>query len=77
MNMNGNELWIGLAAGLLPYRVERRWLARGGQRLHVRALFWSVVVRQHCNGRRTWLVHVPLIERLRNAAWAAIEQLRK
>jgi hypothetical protein len=77
MKMNGNELWIGLAAGLLPYHVERRWLARGGCKLQVRALFWSLVVHQYRNGRRTWLVHVPLIERLRAAAWAAIEQLRK
>jgi len=77
MKMNGNEFWIGLAAGLLPYRVERRWLARGGRKLQVRALFWSLVVCQRRNGRRTWMVHVPLVERLRDAAWAAIEQLRK
>ncbi len=75
--MNGNELWIGLMAGLLPYHVERRWLARGGRKLEIRALFWSLAVYRHRNGRRSWLVHVPLIERLRYAAWAAIEQLRK
>ena len=75
--MNGNELWIGLAVGLLPYHIERRWRAHGTRQMEIRALFWSLVARRHRNGCCSWRVRAPLIERLRDAAWAAIERLRK
>jgi hypothetical protein len=76
MAMNGNELWIGLAVGLLPYRIERKCLARGGRVLEVQALFWSLAVQRRRSGRCDWKVRVPLIERLRDAAWAAVTRLR-
>jgi len=76
MTMNGNELWIGLAVGLAPYHIERTCLAGGTWTLEVRALFWSVTVRCRRSGRHDWKVRVPLFERLRDAAWAAVTRLR-
>lgn len=74
--MSGSELWIGLAVGLVPYRVERECLAGGARRVQIRALFWSLMVHQRRSGRHDWKVRVPLIERLRDAAWAAVARLR-
>jgi len=74
--MNGNEFWIGLAVGLLPYRIERKYLPGGTWTLDVRALFWSVALRCRRSGHHDWKVRVPLVERLRDAAWAAVTRLR-
>lgn len=74
--MNGSQVWIGLLVGLVPYQVERR---QAGQRvrLTVRALFWSLEGRRSSARRWRWTLRVALIERVRNAAWAAVERLRR
>lgn len=74
--MSGNEIWIGLAVGLVPHRIQRRWLAGGERKLEVRAMFWSVTLHRQRGGRYNWTVRVPLIERLRDVAWAAVMRLR-
>lgn len=74
--MNAHEIWIWLVAGVIPYRIERRWLAQGIRTLEIRALFWSLAVRRQRQGRRDWKLSVPLIERLRDAVWAALMRLR-
>ena len=72
--MNDNSLWLWLAAGLLPYRIERQYRA-DGPRVIVRALFWSLTVRRR-RGRYTWTLHVLVVERLRDAIWAAVMRLK-
>jgi hypothetical protein len=73
MDMNENE-WIWLMAGLIPYRIERKVLPQGKRILTVQALFWTFAVHG-CRGQRTWVLRVPLIERLRDAVWAAVLRL--
>ncbi len=74
--MNTYELWIGLAIGLAPYRIERRW-TRGRTRItEVQALFWTLTIQRRPSDRRDWTLTVPLFKRLRDAAWAAIAKLR-
>lgn len=75
--MNENEAGIWLAVGLIPHRIEWRYLAGGVRTLEVRALFWLLIVRLRHSGRHDWTFRVPLIERLRDMTWAAIMQLRK
>lgn len=73
--MNTYELWIGLAIGLAPYRIERRWI-RGRTRItEVQALFWALTIQRRPSGRRDWTLTIPLFRRLRDAAWAATEKL--
>jgi len=76
--MNWKELWIWLALGFIPYHIEKKCLTRGRRLLVVRALFWSLTVQSTGRSRRrTWKLRIPLIERLRDAIWAAIDRLRK
>jgi len=72
--MNDNGVW--LAVGLIPYRIELRTDSSGLRSLEVRALYWSLVVLQQLNRRTEWILCVPLVERLRDAFWAAVMQLR-
>jgi hypothetical protein len=74
--MKGNEIWIWLAVGLVPYRIARKHLAGGVRLLEIRALFWSLTVRLRHSGRHDWTVRVPLVERMRDAVWAAVMRLR-
>jgi hypothetical protein len=74
--MKGNEIWIWLAVGLVPYRVARKHLAGGGHLLEIRALFWSLELRRRQSGRHDWTVRVPLVERVRDAVWSAVMRLR-
>jgi hypothetical protein len=76
MTMNANEVWIWLAVGLVPYRITWQCLAGDVRTLEVRALFWSLNVRLRRSGRHDWTLRAPLIERLRDAAWAAVMRLR-
>jgi hypothetical protein len=75
MTMNGKEIWIWLAVGLVPYHVKYECLAGGGHRLYLRSLFWSLVVHRRRSGRRDWRVRVPLIESLRDVVWATVTHL--
>jgi hypothetical protein len=74
--MNETQLWIGLLTGLTPYHIERKYLAGGKRTLEARALFWSLTLHQRRSSRHDWTLCVPLIERLRAAAWAAVMCLR-
>ena len=74
--MNETQFWTGLLVGFVPYRVERQSLAGGKRMFQVRALFWSLTIHQRRSGRHDWTLCVPLIERLRDAAWAAVMCLR-
>jgi hypothetical protein len=74
--MNETQVWIGLLLGLVPYRLERQYLSGGKRKLQIRALFWSLTLYQRRNGRCDWILRIPLIERSRDAAWAAVIRLR-
>lgn len=69
--MNEIQIILGLLVGLVPYRIVRRCFLCGGPTLEAKALFWSVTVNE-CD----WTVRIPLIERVSDAAWAAIMRLR-
>ena len=76
--MNEKLLWVWLVLGFIPYHVEKKCLYGGRRLLVVRALFWSLTVRSTPQRRRrTWELRVPLIERLRDTIWAALDRLRK
>ena len=72
--MFGNNLWVWLIVGLIPYYINKQ-PTRNGWILQVRALFWSLEVHRQ-QGRNRLTLRVPLIERLRSAVWAAIQHLR-
>ena len=74
--MNGNEIWIWVGIGLTPYHIKRSCETKGIQTLEIRASFWSLIVQRR-KRRREWAVRIPLIERLRDAVWAAILRLRE
>jgi hypothetical protein len=74
--MNINEIWIWLMIGLCPYRFKRTHLAGGVCLWEARALFWSLSVYQRRTGRNDWVMNAPLIERLRDAVWAAVIRLQ-
>jgi hypothetical protein len=76
MTMNGKEVWIWLAVGLVPYRIAWKHLAGGVRLLEIRALFWSLELRLRRSGRHDWTVRVPLVERVRDAVWSAVMRLR-
>jgi hypothetical protein len=76
MAMSINETWVWIVVGLLPYRVKWQSLANDVRTLEVRALFWSLALRLRRSGRHDWKLSVPLIERLRDAAWAAVTRLQ-
>jgi hypothetical protein len=76
--MNESVMWFWLVPGFVPYHIEKKCLTRGRRLLVVRALFWSLTVQSTGWGRsRTWKLRVPLIERLRDAIWAAVDRLRQ
>ena len=77
--MNENLTWAWLAAGLLPYHIENRVPSRHERAVTIRALFWTLEVRTR-RTRRTrrtdWTLRIPLIERVRDAVWAAVMRLK-
>jgi hypothetical protein len=78
--MNENLNWAWLAAGLIPYHIEKTLPSRRERIVIVRALFWTLSVRTRRirRTRRTdWTLHIPLIERVRDAIWAAVLRLRE
>ena len=44
-------------------------------RLEVRAIFWRLMVERPPRGRVAWRLRVPLIERVQQAVWAAVQGL--
>jgi len=75
--MNGNQVLIWIAMGLIPYYIRWQSLEQGRQAIEVRALFWSLKKNSHCDGVHDWTLHIPLIDRLRHAAWAVLMRLRE
>jgi hypothetical protein len=83
MTMN-TELWMWIlaGAGCLPWWISRRVVTvRVGRRrrhllrLEVRAIFWQLTVERPPRGRVAWRLRVPLIERVQQAVWAAVQGL--
>ena len=83
--MNGEYLvWMLLAVGFVPWRVARYRVQvkvgrrrRRVRRLAITAIFWRVTVVWLYRGSAEWRLHVPLIERLQAAVWAAVQSLVK
>jgi hypothetical protein len=76
MIVNETQICIGLLVGLMPYRVECQVLPGGKRTLEAQALFWSLRVHRRSRSRRNWTLRLPVIERIRGAAWAAVMRLR-
>ena len=74
--MKEQQIWLWLAAGLIPYRIERKCLRGGVRTLRLQALFWALDIRQRPSGRHDWTLRVPLVTRLQDAIWAAVDRLR-
>ena len=84
--MNEKLTWAWLAAGLVPYHIEKRYLSRRERIVTIRALFWTLEMRTRWlrptrRGRRSrrctdWTLRIPLIERVRDAVWAAVLRLQ-
>ena len=73
--MFGNNLWIWLKVGLMPYYINKQ-PTRNGWMLQIRALFWSLEVHIQQYGKYQFVFCVPLIQRLQKAVWTIILQLR-
>jgi hypothetical protein len=76
MNIQEIDIRIWLALGLVPYHIGRQRRADGSRLVQIQALFWSYEMRRQARGSRSWTLHITLIERLREAAWAVADQLR-
>jgi hypothetical protein len=84
--MNEKLTWAWLAAGLVPYHIEKRYPSRHDRVVTIRALFWTLEIRTRWlrpthRGRRSrrytdWTLRIPLIERVRDAVWAAVMRLK-
>lgn len=78
--MNENLSWAWLVVGLAPYQIERQRPSRYARRVTIRALFWTLEVRTRRVRRQRltdWTLRIPLIERVRDAVWAAVTRLRE
>ena len=73
--MNENQTLIALLLGILPYRIQRQHQTGGERTLEIRALFWTLTIHRRWNGRHDWTLRIPLIDKLRDAIWAAILRL--
>lgn len=56
-----DHLWTWLILGLIPYSIKRRQKAREWV-LSIHALFWSLEISGHEQGRIDWVLRIPLIE---------------
>lgn len=74
--MTFDDLRIWLILGLVPYRIHKQHLPGSLRLIEIRALFWTCNVKQRPSGRHDWTVRVPLIEKLRQAVWAAVMQFK-
>ena len=78
-----NLHWFWFVLGFVPYWVERKRIRHGWQ-LTVRALFWTLTItrrsfkrRRRRRTRTSWRFRLPIVEKLRQAVWAAVISLRK
>lgn len=67
-----DDLKIWLVLGLMPYRIYKQCLPGGLRYIEIRALFWTFNIKQRPSGHHDWTLRVPLIEKLRQAVWAAV-----
>lgn len=74
--MIGNNFGIWVAAGLIPYWINKRE-TRNGWILQMRALFWSLEVHSQPPRRNRWTLRILLIERIHNAVWVVIMRMRE
>lgn len=74
--MNESQIACWLLLGILPYRIAMDDKVGSAYSLSIRALFWAVTIERHWYGDVEWSIRVPLIERLRDAVWAAVMRLR-
>jgi len=72
--MNEHVIWF--LAGLVPYYIKWVYLARGGWTLEMRALFWWLRSQNRSGAASECILHLPLIERVRDGIWAAVTRLR-
>jgi hypothetical protein len=72
--MIGNNLWIWLIVGLIPYYIDGQKV-KSERSLHIRALFWSLEILFQHPGQRRWILHVPFVKRLQHAALMVIKHL--
>jgi hypothetical protein len=70
MAMSEHLIWF--LAGLVPYYVKWEHFASGGWTLEVRALSWTLKIEDESGGSGGWTLRVLLIERLKDAIWAAV-----
>jgi hypothetical protein len=72
--MIGNDFKLWLIIGIIPYYINKQQM-KNGWILQVRALFWSLEIHLSQYRRNQWTLHIPLINRLRNACWAIMIHL--
>jgi hypothetical protein len=76
-DMNETTYIYWLLLGFLPHQIRRAYLPLGHSTLQIEALYWSLAVDFHPNGRHDWQLHIPLITHLSAATWAALDHLRR
>ncbi len=74
--MIGNNIWIWLVVGLIPYYIKKQQ-RKNGWMLQVHALFWSL--EMHCSHGepKQWIWRILLVRQLRKAVWATILHLQE
>jgi hypothetical protein len=81
--MNDKMVWL-LILGFVPFDWHFDYIP-GGWQMTLRALFWNLQVKRQFNRQRgrqpwrkrtEWHLRIPLIEKLREAIWAAVLRLR-
>lgn len=71
-----NNIWTWLIVGLIPYSIKKHQ-GKDGQTLEIQAWFWDAQVYLWHTGGYDWTLHIPLIKRLYDTAWAVVMWLKK
>ena len=78
-----NTHWFWFVLGFIPYWTDRKYI-RGGWRLEIHALCWTFTIERRIYKRKrsrwtrtNWRFRLPIIEKLRQAVWAAVISLRQ
>jgi hypothetical protein len=74
--MEDKLIWMWVAIGFVPYTVALNWQDRGRWCLEVKALFWAFKISRRRNGRKDWMLLLPVIGKMRDAIWSAVMRLR-
>ena len=67
---------LGFVPYKLAWRVRRPASRRARLTIHIQALFWTLRIKRRGDRRLRVDLRVRLIEKLRDAVWAAIMKLR-